>query len=278
MQSNSNSADQRPSLVLAGLLLVAGVLAGLSPLMGVVVTADGSPTTAATIAAFVAVLPGVLAVVLAVRRPVLGLAATAGAGVIGVVRLLTDLAVVTEADRITRPELFAETTDRARPFAAGAGGWLLLAADVLWVVVGVLAAVRTAALVTGLTGSRPDVIFGGPDVTGDLRSDPADADGPAVAAALSEPQPGRRPLNLPMVSVGFVGAVLLMVGALGTPYVRRLSRPSGAAVRVEPDRIAGRRIAWVFWPPSSSWWPARYPGRSPRHCWPAPRWPRPSPA
>jgi hypothetical protein len=218
--ATSNPADRRSALLLAGLLLAAGVLAGLSPLLGVVVTADSSPTTAATVAAFVAVLPGILAVVLALRRPLLGLAATAGAGVIGVVRLLTDLAVVTEADRITRPELFAETTDRARPFAAGAGGWLLLAADTLWLVVGVLAAIRTAGLVASATGSRSDDIFGSP-VTDADQSDPnpeTDDDGSAVAAALSEPQPGRRPLNLPMVSVGFVGAVLLMVGALGNPY------------------------------------------------------------
>ena len=67
---NSDAADQRSSLVLAGLLLAAGVLAGLSPLLGVVVTADASPTTSATVAAFVAVLPGVLAVVLAVRAAV----------------------------------------------------------------------------------------------------------------------------------------------------------------------------------------------------------------
>ena len=218
---NSNSADQRNSLVLAGLLLVAGVLAGLSPLLGVVVTADASPTTAATIAAFVAVLPGVLAVVLAARRPLLGLAATAGAGVIGVVRLLTDIAVVTEADRITRPELFAETTDRARPFTAAAGGWLLVAADVLWLAIGVLAAMRTAAAMSEFGEPRSDAIFGGIGAESDSPDpDPeiTDDDRTTLAAALSEPQPGRRPLNLPMVSVGFVGAVLLMVGALGTPY------------------------------------------------------------
>ena len=216
----SDTADQRSSLVLAGLLLAAGVLAGLSPLLGVVVTADASPTTSATVAALVVVLPGVLALVLAVRRPLLGLAATAGAGMVGVVRLLTDIAVVTEADRITRPELFAETTDRARPFSAAAGGWLLVAADVLWLVVGVLAAMRTAAAMSGLSEPRSDAIFGGTDAEND-RSDAAvtaAADGPTLAAALSEPQPGRRPLNLPMVSVGFVGAVLLMVGGLGTPY------------------------------------------------------------
>ena len=147
--------------MLAGLLLVAGVLAGLSPLLGVVVTADGSPATAAAAAGFIAVLPGILAVVLAVRRPLLGLAATAGAGLIGAVRLLNDIAVITETDRITRPELFAETTDRARPLAAAAGGWGLLAADVLWMAVGVVAATRIGAAVAGVAEPRSDSIFGG---------------------------------------------------------------------------------------------------------------------
>jgi hypothetical protein len=220
LSADPDPVDRKNSLVLAGLLLAAGVLAGLSPLLGVVGTADASPTTAATVAAFVAILPGVLAVVLAARRPILGLAATAGAGLVGVVRLLTDIAVVTETDRITRPELFAETTDRARPFSAGAGGWLLIAADVLWLVVGVLAAIRTAALISGVGETTSEHIFGDVEPSRG-RPDPdnsGDEEGTALAAALSEPQPGRRPLNLPMVSVGFLGAVLLMVGALGTPY------------------------------------------------------------
>ena len=220
--SNGQLADRGYALILAGLLLLAGVLIGLSPLLGVVVTADSSPTTASAVAAFVAILPGALALVLAARRPILGLAATAGGGLIGMVRLLTDVAVVTETDRITRPELFAETTDRARPFSAGAGAWLLIAADVLWLVVGVLAAVRTAAAISSVNGPRSDDIFGGPD-TGSDGSDPnqdgrAVDDGTAVVAALSQPRAGRRPLNLPMVSAGFLGALLLMVGALGTPY------------------------------------------------------------
>ena len=69
--------------MLSGLLLVAGVLIGLSPLIGVVTAGDGSPTTASVAAAFVAVLPGVVALILAIRRSVLGLAATAGAGALG---------------------------------------------------------------------------------------------------------------------------------------------------------------------------------------------------
>jgi hypothetical protein len=210
------SSLRRIALVLASLLLFSGLLIGLSPLLGAVSTADSSPTTSAVAAAFTAVLPGILAVVLALRRPILGLAATAGAGVVGLVRLLTDVAVLTEPDRITRPELFAETTDRARPFAAGAGGWLLVGADLVWLTVGVLAASRMAPVIATAMGSRSDAFFGSPDRDGS-EPDPNEH-GPPVATALSRSSPTRRPLNLPMVSVGFAGALLLMVGALGTPY------------------------------------------------------------
>ena len=144
-QDNDSGADRRSALVLSGLLLVAGVLIGLSPLIGVVTAGDGSPTTASVAAAFVAVLPGVVALILATRRSVLGLAATAGAGAIGLIRVFADLAVITETDGVTRPELFVETTDRARPFTVGTGAWLLLAADLLMLVVGVLAASRLGA-------------------------------------------------------------------------------------------------------------------------------------
>ncbi len=219
----AETAERRPALVLSALLLVAGVLAGLSPIVGIVRTADGSPITASVPAAFVAVLPGVLAVLLALRRPSWGLAATAGGGIVGLARLLADLAVLTEIDRISRPELFAETTDRARPFAPAGGGWLLLLADLLMLVVGVLAATRLAALVPSPGDPRPDDLFGGPDPSAGLDA-ALDSEAPAdpaldeMTAALSRLPPGRRPLNMPMLLVGFVGAVLLLVGNLGTPY------------------------------------------------------------
>ena len=212
------SDQRRAALVLSSLLLVSGVLVGLSPLLGVVITSDSSTTTARVAAAFVGVCPGLLAVVLAVRRPILGLAATAGGGVVGLIRFLTDLAVLTEADKVTRPELFAETTERARPFTAVAGAWLLVAADVLWLTVGILAATRMAAVLSAAAGPRPDDIFAELDPPGHGPEGGAGDDGAVVAAALSRPAWGRRPLNLPMVSVGFLGAVLLLVGALGTPY------------------------------------------------------------
>jgi hypothetical protein len=219
--------------VLAALLLLAGVLVGLSPAIGIVVTADGSATSAATAAAFVAVLPGLLALGLTGHRTLGGLAATAGAGVIGVVRLLTDVGILTAADAVIRPELFAETTDRARPFTLGAGSWLLIAADVLWLTVGVLAAIRLAAATqVGGLGAPTDVIFGGPDSSATVNPTPAldtrqsagaqpnsAASTTVVGQALgTDQQLTGRALNLPMVCVGSVGALLLMVGALGTPY------------------------------------------------------------
>ena len=220
----AESAERRPALLLSTLLVAAGVIAGVSPVLGIVRTADSSPTTASVGAAFVAVLPGLLAVGLAVRRPSWGLAATAGAGIVGLARLLADLAVLTEADRISRPELFAETTERARPFSPLAGGWVLLLADLLMLVVGVLAATRLAALVSTADGPRPDDLFGavGPSPgeshpTGQPQV-PESPNDVFVAAALSGPPAGRRQLNLPMILVGFAGAVLLLVGGLGIPY------------------------------------------------------------
>ena len=225
-EPSAEAAQRGPALLLASLLLAAGVLIPVSVVMGMVTTADSSPTTSSVMAAAVAVLPGVLAVVLALRRPVLGLAAAAGGGVVGLVRLLADLAVITETDRISRPELFAETTDRARPLSAGAGAWLLLTADLLMLVVGLVAASRLAGLVGSPRDSGAGDLFGPPSATpldADQVSDTDDSDGAGadsavVQALTSGPQP-RRPLNLPMVGVGFLGALLLLVGGLGTPYV-----------------------------------------------------------
>jgi hypothetical protein len=223
-QDNDSSADRRSALVLSGLLLVAGVLIGLSPLIGVATAGDGSPTTASVAAAFVAVLPGVVAMVLAAGRSALGLAATAGAGAIGLIRVFADLAVITETDGVTRPELFVETTDRARPFAVGTGAWLLLAADLLMLVVGVLAASRLGAIVLSTAEPGPDALFGAPapSEAGSTPDSADESDGTldpsAPVAALSGPPTGRLAMNLPLLSAGFLGAVLLMVAALEIPY------------------------------------------------------------
>jgi len=208
------------AVLLASLLLAAGVVIATSPLAGQVAPADGAPVSAFMAAGWVAVLPGLLAIALALVRPALGLAATAGSGLIGLSRLLADLAVVTETDRVSRPELFVETTDRARPLVVGAGGWVLLAADALMLVVGVIAARRLAGLLWSGDDLRGDVLFGAP---ADLQPVPGVGDGPpseesAVAQAMAGAPPARRRLNLPMVGTGFVGAVMLLVGSLDVPY------------------------------------------------------------
>ena len=211
------------AVLLASLLLAAGVVIATSPLAGQVVPADGAPMSAFLAAGWVAVLPGLLAVTLALVRPALGLAATAGAGLIGLSRLLADLAVVAETDRVSRPELFVETTDRARPLLVGAGGWVLLAADVLMLVVGLLAARRLAGRLWSGDELRGDVLFGS---AADPEPIPGGRDEPpaqpleesAVAQAMGDAPPARRRLNLPMLGTGFLGAVLLLVGSLDVPY------------------------------------------------------------
>ena len=138
--------------------------------------------------------------------------------------MFADLAVITETDGVTRPELFVETTDRARPFTVGTGAWLLLAADLLMLVVGVLAASRLGADRAGGGRARSGCAVrvaraghGGrrriPLTSTDGAVDPS-----APVAALSGPPTGRLAMNLPLLSAGFLGAVLLMVAALEIPY------------------------------------------------------------
>lgn len=232
----SAAADGRSTAVLlASLLLAAGVVVATSPLAGQVVPADGAPVSGFLAAGWVAVLPGVLAVTLALVRPALGLAATVGAGLLGLSRLVADLAVITETDRVSRPELFVETTDRARPLLAGAGGWVLLAADALMLVVGIVAARRLAGLLGAGEDLRADPLFGSPAPAAlalspgdEPPTEPASGPGPppgggqaldsARALAMSAAPPARRRQNLPLIGTGFLGAMLLLVGGLDVPY------------------------------------------------------------
>lgn len=238
------AAARNQAATLASLLLAAGVVVAATPVLPVVRPADGAAVSAYAVAGWVAVLPGLLALILAVVRPVLGVAATAGAGLIGIARLLSDLAVVAETDRVSRPELFVETTDRARPLAAAAGGWVLLGADLLMIVVGVLAARRLAAETGEPDEPRGDALFGGPPAPAPAGPDPTPGGtDPAAAAAALEPVAGRRRLNLPMLAVGFLGAVLLLVGNLDIPY-----RGGYLALRVLPfgTSVSGLAAAVVL--------------------------------
>lgn len=198
--------------VAALVLLLAGAMGGLASSLGVATAADLSPVGRATAAAWTPLLPGLVALVLAAVRPVLGLAAVAGAGAIGLTRLCADLAVVVDLDAVVRPELFYETSATARPFAVGGGGWLLIAADLLTVAVGVVAAVRFSAAVSPRWRAQTE------DDAAVVSPDAGSADGSAVALALSQPPSPRVQQNTPMILVGLLGAVFLLAGGLGLPY------------------------------------------------------------
>lgn len=215
MSDRPAGAGDARAILLAGLLLLAGVLAGLSAVFGAAVTTDASVPGSVVLAAFVPVLPGVLALALSARSAQWGLAATAGAGAFWMARLVADLAVIVETDTMVRPELYYETTDRARPFAAGPGAWVLVLADVAIVVVGIVAAGRLAG-VLGPGWGQPDApLFSGPGAgSGDEPVDSAADRGQVPAAEGS----ASSAMNLPMIGLGFLGAVLVTFGMLEIPY------------------------------------------------------------
>lgn len=199
----------------AGLLSLSAVITILVPRFGAVATSDGSATASVPAALWMALLPALVVIAATLLRPDMGLAAAVGAGMIGLARLLADIPVVVSPDSVARPDLFVETTDRALPFSAGAGGYLLLLADVLAIIAGVFAAQQ----LSGLLSFRPD------------DADPRDAGSDQGAAGGGDEwatvlagyddmgaRTGRSRRNNAMVSIGFVGVLALVAGALVVPY------------------------------------------------------------
>ncbi len=188
---------------------------------------DGSAVDAWAIAGWVAVLPGLLALILALTAPVAGLAAAAGAGVVGGARFVMDLPVLLDPGSIARPELFVETTARAEPFRAAAGGYVLLVADLVMLAGGVLGAVWLSRAVSPADAGPP--IEPGPSAERRDPPDPAagfDAvegapDDPAAfedaGSLVVLPERPRRRNNL-MLVVGFLGVLLILGGTLPVPY------------------------------------------------------------
>lgn len=188
----------------AALLLAAGgLVAGLAAVVGAVAADVPAAAGAATPAAFVVLLSGLVAVALTAVRPLVGAAFSAGAGVIGVARLLADLFVVLQPASVARPELFYPRDGRAYPVAFSAGSLLLIAGDGLMIVAGGLAARAVASAVrdrvedlgSARTGPLPF-----PDVDDDQDDD-------------SVPTK-----NVPMLAVGFVAVAVLGFGAAQLPY------------------------------------------------------------
>lgn len=206
------------------MVLVGGVLAALAPLVGVVNTYDGSAVDAWAVAGWVAVLPGLLAVILALTGPVGGLAAAAGAGVVGGARFVMDLPVLLDPGSIARPELFVETTARAEPFRATAGGVLLLVADLVMLAGGVLGAVWLSRAVSAADGPPVEAMSSSDrtepaaetdqDTPGPNDGEPAPGDSGSLVVLPERP---RRRNNV-MLVVGFLGVLLILGGTLPVPY------------------------------------------------------------
>ncbi|GAA2004163.1 hypothetical protein JL107_18305 [Nakamurella flavida] len=198
-------------------LLVAAVVGAAAPLIGVVGAADGSVVGGTTAAGWIAILPAVLVLVLAGGRRVPALAVAAGAGSFAVVRLVTDLPLVLGPDDLVRPDLFAETSDAARPFTVGAGAFLVLLADLLALVVGVLAARALAA------APMPDAALPGTALPGAALPGTALPDTALPDRALRD---GQRPDRSGTAAGGHV-APGPAAGSTNTSGVRRTS-PDGA--------------------------------------------------
>ena len=163
------------ALVPAALLLAGGAVVAVGALTGTAHTYDGSPLGSVHAAVWVILLPAVVALLVAPRRPLLGLGICAGAGVAAVGRVVSDLGLLTDPNAAVRPELFYELTTRAQPFTAAAGTGVLVAGDVLLVVAGLLAARSLAdRLALGATPIFDAPIFDPPTSAGAAGADPGE--------------------------------------------------------------------------------------------------------
>lgn len=206
-----------PALLVAGLLAASAALTLVAPIVGVVHTNDGSDTAAASGALWVMVIPAVIVGALAFVRPVAAIAAGAGLGLVGASRLFADLSLVLTPGGVARPELWVETTDHALPVTPALGSYLVLAADLVALGAGILAAIRLSAL---LSFQRESDFAAAPD-----DQPPAGLATESGTAIEGRPDFARfdrmdrvvRRNNV-MTVLGLVGTLMLTVGALGVPY------------------------------------------------------------
>ncbi len=205
----------------AALLLLGGAGVGLAA--GVGVAAPDVPGTigAATGAAWVAVLPAVIAVLLTAVRPLAGLALAAGIGVTGLARLAADLFVLLQPEAVARPELFYPVSGRAYPIGVAPGAFVLIAADVLTVLAGLL----SARAVSGVLDDLGDAVVSRVAVAG-----PGAGRAPADPTAGGTGSGGAAGRNVPMLVAGFVAVAVVGFGAAQLPYTggfieQRLSLP-----------------------------------------------------
>ncbi|MDQ2846877.1 MAG: hypothetical protein M3Y77_11115 [Actinomycetota bacterium] len=187
--------------LLAGLLLVAGSGIALAAAMGVANPDVAGTLAGVTGAAWVALLPGVVAAGFTLLSQRAGLAVAAGAGIAGVARVIADFSVLVQPESVARPELFYPLSGRAYPIGAGGGAVVLLIADLLMVAVGVAA----ARLLAKEMREWGELLIGPDDQLGpDQRLDDV-----AMLA------PAR---NVRMLAVGFVAVAILGFAAAQIPY------------------------------------------------------------
>ena len=207
----------------AGLVALGSVLTVLVvPLLRVAHAFDGSPAGPVLVAGLPTLLPAAVALGLSWWRPAAGLWATAVAGGFGLVRLGADLDLLAGPDAVVRPELFHETTLRAHPFGLSAGSALLVVGDLI-TVAGAVAAGR-------LIAGRPPGSVGSLQAGAAPRRVPVAGPGaPATRPGIgthpglgSDPRGGdptaRSRLRWPVLTLGLVGVVLAVIGALVPPY------------------------------------------------------------
>jgi len=242
------SVTDQPQVRVSGwttaiLLLVGGAGVGLAASIGVARPDVPGTIGGATGAAWVAVLPAVIAVLLTAVRPLAGLALGAGVGITGAARLAADLFVLLQPEAVARPELFYPVSGRAYPIGVAPGGFVLVAADVVTVLAGVLGARALSVVVDDLgdrfvTGRVAGAISGQsvPDDHGGVGGGGVGGGGVGdggvggVGDGGVGPAGGSAARNVPMLVAGFMAVAFVGFGAAQLPYSggfieQRLSLP-----------------------------------------------------
>jgi hypothetical protein len=213
------------ALAVASLLLSGEVLVGIGGLIGVARAYDRSVLGVASGAVWMVLLPAVLALLLAGWKPALSVAVSAGAGVVALARVLSDLDLLTSTNTVIRPEFFYEVTDRAQPFSAAPGAVVVVIGDLIMLTAGVLAARR---LSNGLSFRTERIFDAAPLESEQYRSGPgllaealesADADrGADPGGDKAEEAAGGTERNNWLIFAGFVGVLGILIASLGLPY------------------------------------------------------------
>lgn len=213
---------RRSAFGCGGLLLLGAMISVSGAMVGVAHSFDGSAPGQVSGAVWVLLLPPVLALLAVAYKTSLGLAVSAGVGIVSLARSITDLTLLTDPNSVLRPEFFYEVSNSAQPFRPAVGAWLVVLGDALMLVAGVLAAGRLGSRLS----FRSERIFdaeplpaansgaGAELLAKALRSTefggPADSNSSGLDA-----RPAR---SNALVTSGFGGALLLLAASLGLPY------------------------------------------------------------